>query len=137
MFRTTLSLMLSGFVILAAVSFQATKAQTPQNMIAVEKVRAKVNKLGVGRNIRVEVKLHDDTKLKGYISAIYPDSFNLTDAKTGASHDVDYADVSEVKKSGGGISSRTWIILAGAATAATVVGFTVLKPIVCDGGAGC
>ena len=73
--------MLSGFVILAAVSFQATKAQTPQNIIAVEKVRAKVNKLGVGRNIRVEVKLHDDTKLKGYISAINPDSFNLTDAE--------------------------------------------------------
>lgn len=137
MFRKTLALMLSGLVILAAVGLNAVRAQTAQDSATIEKVRAKVTRLGVGRDARVEVRLRDNTKVKGYISAANQDSFTVSDAKTGAAQNVDYADVREVKKSGGGISTKTWIILAGVATAAVIVGVTVIKPVLCDGGAGC
>jgi hypothetical protein len=50
---------------------------------------------------------------------------------------VAYADVKEVKKPGGGLSTRTWVIIGAAAVAAVIVGVTVIKPVVCDGGAGC
>jgi hypothetical protein len=129
--------MLSAIVIFAALGFQAARAQTMPDNAAIEKLRTKVQKIGVGPDARIEVKLRDATKLKGYVSAATQDSFTIVDKKSGASQNLNYADVAEVKKPGGGLSTRTWIILAGVATAAIIVGVTVVKPIVCDGGAGC
>lgn len=101
---------------------------------AAARARVKVEKLGAGSNAAVEVKLMDGTKLKGYVSAREQDSFTVTDRKTGASSVVRYAEVSEVKKSGGGLSTKSWIII-GSAIAGAVVTWIVLKPAVCDGGA--
>lgn len=94
----------------------------------------KVEKLGVGSDARVEVKLLDGTRLKGYVSAKEQDSFTVTDRKTGASSVVRYAEVSEVKKSGGGLSTKNWIII-GSAIAGAVVTWIIVKPALCDGGA--
>ncbi|MGA9995182.1 MAG: hypothetical protein WBP93_07210 [Pyrinomonadaceae bacterium] len=91
-------------------------------------------KQGTGKDARVEVKLRDNTKVKGYISEAGQDTFTVMDQKTGVSKTVAYADVSQVKKQGGGLSSRTWIILGAVAAAVVVVGI-VVKPAVCDGGA--
>jgi preprotein translocase subunit SecF len=110
----------------------AKEAQTP------EQARAKVRQIGVGSKARVEVRLRDKTKVKGYVSAAdSEDSFTVTDAKTGASRTIAYGDVDKVGKPGGGLSTRGWVILGAAATAAVVVGVTVLYPVLCDGGAGC
>ncbi len=68
---------------------------------AVEKVKADVAKRGVGREVRVTVKLNDGAKLKGYISAAGEDSFTLTDSKTGQTRTLAYSDVAQVKKPGG------------------------------------
>jgi hypothetical protein len=100
-------------------------------------VRAKVQQIGVGQKARVHVRMRDNTKLKGYISASEQDAFTITDAKTGAAQKLSYGDVAEVKKTGGGLSPLTIGILAGAAATALIVGFTVIKPVLCDGGAGC
>jgi hypothetical protein len=94
----------------------------------------KVEKLGVGSNTRVDVKLLDGTKLKGYLSAKDQDSFTITDSKTGANSVVRYSEVSEVKKSGGGFSTKSWIIL-GSVVAGAVVTWIIVKPAFCDGGA--
>jgi hypothetical protein len=135
--KRTFVLMLSTFVAVAAISLQPTGAQTAPDDQAIQKIKMKVAKIGLGPKARVEAKLRDRTKVKGYISAANADSFTITEQNTGNTRDLNYADVAEVKKSGGGLSSRGWIIIAGAATAATIVGFTVLKPVICDGGAGC
>ena len=96
------------------------------------KARAKVESLG--NNARVQVKLRDTTRLKGNISAVNPDSFTVTDARTGITNTVAYAQVDEVSKVGSGLSTKAWIII-GAAAVGAVVTWIVVKPALCDGGA--
>jgi len=118
--------------LVATLGLQSVWAQTVDELAA--KARARVASLGVGRNARAEVKLRDNTKLKGYISAAETDSFTIADSKSGATSTVRYAEVLEVKKAGGGLSSKSWIIL-GAATVGTVATWFIIKPVLCDGGA--
>jgi hypothetical protein len=121
----------------AALGFHVMRAQTATDAQSVDNTRAKVQRLGVGSKARIEGKLRDNTKFKGHISAATQDSFTVIDAQTGASQTIDYADVTSVKKRGGGFSTRGWVILGAAVAATVIVGLTVIKPIVCDGGAGC
>ncbi|MEK7830692.1 MAG: hypothetical protein AAB401_06365, partial [Acidobacteriota bacterium] len=60
------------------------------------KVKTGIAKLGVGPEARIEVKLRDKTKLKGYVSQINGDSFVIADAKTGATTEVPYPNVTSV-----------------------------------------
>jgi hypothetical protein len=62
-----------------------------------EKVKAGVEKLGVGEETYVRVKLRDKTKLAGYISEAREESFVVTDLKTSEATTVAYADVKKVK----------------------------------------
>jgi hypothetical protein len=121
----------------AAVSAGAKNLNEAAPAEKAAKARATVQKIGVGEKARVEVKLRDNTKLKGYVSAAGEDSFAVTDAKTGATTTVAYADAAQVKKQGGGLSPTTWAILGGAAAAAIIVTKVVIYPVLCDGGAGC
>src|SRR4051794_40097615 len=118
-----------------SANFGIAKAQSTQDTQS-QKIRTEVSKIGTGPKARVEAKLRDETKLKGYISGVDKDSFAVTNVNTGSVRQVSYDEVVQIKKPGHGLS-RTWIILAGAATAALVVGFTVIKPVLCDGGAAC
>lgn len=136
MFRRTFAIMLSGVLLTAALGFQPARAQAGKDGGADE-ARAKVEKVGVGRDARVEVRLRDNTRVKGYVSAAEQDSFTVTDSKTGATRAVAYAEVAQVKKPGGGLSPRAWVIIGAAAAAAVIVGVTVIEPVLCDGGAGC
>lgn len=138
MFRKMLSIMLSGLLLSTAFISQTASAQTMKEAASfVEQARAKVRKIGVGQKARVEVKMRDNTKLKGYVSAAGEDSFTVTDRKTGATSNVSYADVAQVKKQGSGLSPLTWAIIGGAAVTTLIVAVTVIQPILCDGGAGC
>jgi hypothetical protein len=134
MFSKIQAIILAAAVMFALSGTQAAKAQTDSQS---EKARAKVQQIGVGSDTRVEVKLRDNTKLKGYISAAGADSFSLTDSKMGTTQTVAYTDVAEVRKQGGGLSTRTLIILGAVGATALIVGLTVVKPVLCDGGAGC
>ena len=78
-----------------------TIAAAGQGDVAAEKVKAAVAKRGTGPKAKVNVRLKDRSKLKGYISQAGSDSFTLTDSKTGQARTLAYADVSEVKKQGG------------------------------------
>ncbi|MGH9930860.1 MAG: hypothetical protein ACREA9_16745 [Pyrinomonadaceae bacterium] len=134
MFKRTFAIMLSGLVLLAAFGFQGAGAQSLGDQQATEKVSSKVQKIGVGVNARVEVKLRDDTRLKGYISDADQASFTVVESTTGSSKTVSYADTSSVKKAGSGLSAKTWIILGAMAVGAAVT-WVVVKPALCDGGA--
>ncbi|HEY3037662.1 MAG TPA: hypothetical protein VGJ66_02940 [Pyrinomonadaceae bacterium] len=132
MLRKTFAILLSGMLLMTAFGFQHVLAQTGNDTQAAAKMRSRVEKIGVGPRARVEVKLRDNSELKGYISAADQDSFTVLDNNTGATRTVSYADASGVKKLGGG--SKNWIIL-GAAVVGAVVSWIIVKPVLCDGGA--
>ena len=133
MFKKTFALLISGMILAMSIALQPAQAQAGRDADAA-RARVKVEQLGVGSNARVEVKLLDGTRLKGYVSATEQDSFTVTDRKTGASSVVRYAEVSEVKKAGGGLSTKSWIII-GSAIAGAAVTWVIIKPVLCDGGA--
>lgn len=62
-----------------------------------EKVKSGIVKLGTGPTAKVEVKLYDNTKLKGYVSEANEDHFVVVDAKTGFHTEVPYPQVKQVK----------------------------------------
>jgi len=126
--------MLSGIILLTAFGFQPARAQSLSEQQATEKIRTKVIKMGVGVNVRVEVKLKDNTQFKGYISDANQDSFTVVESKTGSSKTISYFDASAVKKAGSGLSTKNLIILGAVAVGAAVT-WVVVKPVLCDGGA--
>lgn len=126
---------LSGMLLITAFGFQSILAQTASDTQRIEDIHLQVAKLGTGSKAKVHVKLRDNTKLKGYISDANQDSFTVVDSR--GPRTIAYTDVAEVRKQKGGISNLTWGIIAGAAAAAVIVGVTVIKPVLCDGGAGC
>lgn len=136
MFRKTFAVMILVVLLLSAFQIQPLQAQTKNDNQLIEKAREKVQEIGTGKKARVEVKLQNNKKLKGYISAVSTDSFTVTDSETGATQTLNYTDVKQVKKRGG-LSPLTLGIIAGAAVAAIIIGVTVIKPVLCDGGAGC
>jgi hypothetical protein len=134
MLKKSIAVIFSLTLLLTATNFQSTHAQTGVEAQRAEKARASVAKRGTGKDARVEVTLLNNTKLKGYIGDAGNDSFTLVDRKTGASQTVAYADVSQVKKAGGGLSTKTLIIL-GAVAAGVIITAIIVKPAFCDGGA--
>jgi len=70
-----------GTLLATAIGLDTVRAQTAREMQATERARANVLKLGVGRTSRVEVKLRDQTKIKGYVSDAGQDRFTVTDSK--------------------------------------------------------
>ncbi|HEY6230322.1 MAG TPA: hypothetical protein VIW64_03570 [Pyrinomonadaceae bacterium] len=134
MLRKIFAMMLSATLLLTAFGLRSMNAQGLADARATEKIRTKVQKIGTGGNARVEVKLRDNTRMKGYISGADQDSFTLVDSMSGSHNKLAYADTSSVNKAGGGLSGKTWIIL-GAAAVGAIVTWVIIKPVVCDGGA--
>jgi hypothetical protein len=62
-----------------------------------EKVKASIAKLGTGTEARIEVKLRDNRKLKGYISEASDKHFIVVDDRTGAATSVTYQQIKSVK----------------------------------------
>jgi hypothetical protein len=62
-----------------------------------QKVKTEIAKLGTGPDARVDLKLRDKTKLKGYISEVSDQSFAVVDDKTGTATTVAYPQVKQVQ----------------------------------------
>ena len=120
-------------VIITALSLSPALV-TAQSSAEIEKVRARVQTLSTSKDSQVEVKFRDRTKIKGYIDRVEPLSFTLRNAKDGTSQSITYSEVESVSKAGGGVSTKTWLILGGVAAGA-VTTWLIVKPAVCDGGA--
>jgi hypothetical protein len=101
MVRRTLTVALAC-IMLALVSAKPALAgtsverETAKRAKVTEKVKRGVAKLGVGESARVEVSLRDDARVVGYVSKAGEDGFAVTNAATGATTQVPYADVSRV-----------------------------------------
>ena len=91
----------------------------------VEKIKAKIAKLGTGEKAKARIKLRSGEKLKGYISSVGENDFAITDKKSGQTKTVLYADVVEARKPG--LSKGTKIaIVAGIGVVATAAILAVL-----------
>jgi hypothetical protein len=121
-------------VIITAVSFGLPATAKGQSTVEIEKIRAKVQILSASKEQQVQVTFRDQTKSKGYIHSVEPVSFSLRDPKDGTSQSISYSEVVNISKAGGGISTKTWLILGGVAAGA-VTTWLIVKPAVCDGGA--
>lgn len=133
MFRRFVALTLAAATFALALSIPTTHAQSSDADLV--KVKSKVQELSLNRDQAVEVKLKDSTKFKGNISNVTPDSFTVIHSKTAQSQTFSYNEVAQVKKSGGGgLSTKTWLILGGVA-AGVVTTWLIVRPAVCDGGA--
>lgn len=98
MFRKILSVALVVFLLnVAGVRFAYAGSKEVKEPRFAEKVKEGVGKLGTGAEARVEVKLRDKTKLRGYVSEAGKESFVIVDEKTGATSAVTYSQVKQVR----------------------------------------
>jgi hypothetical protein len=98
MLKKVLSLVLVGFLLnVIGVSFAYAGSKEEKETRLAEKVKEGIRKLGTGAEARIEVKLRDKTKLKGYVSEAGEDSFAIVDERTGATSTVTYSQVKQVQ----------------------------------------
>lgn len=120
MFKRKLTLILIGALLFSMSASPLTLAKSKEEKAAefASKVKADIDRLGVGPDARIEVRLRDKTKLKGWVSSIGEESFVIADGKTGAATEVPYPDVAKVK--GNNLSTGATIAIAtGAAVGLT------------------
>ena len=94
-----------------------------RNTEQAEKIKNEIDRRGKGEKSRVKVRLRDKTEVKGYISEINADSFQVTDEKTGKAATIAYDNVEKV--GGRGMSRNTKIgigVGVGIAAAGIILG---------------
>ena len=86
-------------LLLNAVGVGSVYADTKEEKEArfTERVRENISKLGTGTDARVEVRLRNKTKLKGYISQINENSFVVVEDNTNISTEVSYQQAKQIK----------------------------------------
>ena len=118
-----------------ATEFDPTTKKDPAPQI--DKIKAKVARLGTGEKAKAKVKLRSGEKLKGYVSAAGENDFTITDKKTGQSKTIAYSEVDSVGKPGlsKGTKITLIVVVAVVATAAILAAVVVhgLKNFDIDG----
>jgi sRNA-binding regulator protein Hfq len=121
MIKKCLSVAFIG-LLLFSTNLQSISAQTNtgNNTVTTDKIKANVVKRRTGEKARVNVKMLNGTKMKGFISQAGEDSFSLTDPKTKQTSTLAYSDVAQVK--GTGLSTTSKILIGvGVGVAITAV----------------
>lgn len=97
MLKRLLSVSLVGLLLnlVCMTPIYAASKEEKQARLAL-KVKESVLKFGTGQSARVKVKLHDKTKLQGYISAANGERFTVTDS-TGMATTINYPQVKSVQ----------------------------------------
>jgi hypothetical protein len=104
--RTYFICLLASVLVIASISMPVTAQQSNSDGATLEKVKAKVAKIGVGEKAKATVKLKDGTKIKGYIGQAGSDDFVLRDRKTDAPTTIRYSDVAKVESNRGHSTAR-------------------------------
>jgi hypothetical protein len=120
----------------ASPLFISAQTRTNNTDSTIAKIKTAVEKRGTGENKRVEVKMLNGTKLKGYVSQANDDSFTLVDAETKQPSTIAYGDVAKVSNRLSKGDKITLGIVAGAAIAAAVVVGAIIG-IRCKNEGGC
>ena len=131
MFKKLLSLVLVGLLAQAASAPAVARTPTGKEARFAERVRQGIAKLGVGPQARVKVKLRDKTELEGYVSDARDDHFVVADAKTGATSNVPYPQVKQVK--GHNLSTRAKVAIGVGIAAAVIIVIAIVNASLDDG----
>lgn len=94
--KKTLSLIFVGLVLNLFFFHTTVTAGTKEEKFAV-KVKAGIEKIGVGKESRVKVKLKDGSKIEGYVSKIADDSFTVVNEKNNAVIEIQYSKARQIK----------------------------------------
>ncbi len=97
MFKKVTAVVLAGLIFTIGVVPAYAGAKEEKEARFALKVKDGISKLGTGTEARVEVKLRDKTKLKGYVSESGDESFVIVIEKTGMATTVAYPQVKQVK----------------------------------------
>lgn len=125
MFKKILSLVLVVLLlnVIGVNSAYAGDSKEEKAARFTERVRAGISKLGTGTEARIEVKLRNKTKLKGYVSEATAENFTVIDAN-GVATEVAYPQVKQVK--GNNLSEGVTIaIVVGILAVAIILAATV------------
>lgn len=95
--KSKIAFLLFIFLITATANPIFAQTQDKKQAEWQAKVKSKIEKLGVGENSLIEVKLKDKTKVKGYIGEISDDYFVVIDKLNGTSTKVPYPQVKQAK----------------------------------------
>jgi hypothetical protein len=90
MIKRLLSLTMIGLMFNLVCNTSVVAKSKSREVEFAAKVKAAVARLGSGNHARIEVKLHDKRKLKGYVSQAGDDGFFVVDEKTGTTTHVAY-----------------------------------------------
>lgn len=122
----SISWLLAALLLLAPATqiFGAGQKTNPQ-AAAIEKIKIKVAKLGVGDKARATIKRNDGTRVKGYVYSTSDDDFVIRDKNTNTSTTIRYADVASVDDNRGHSIARNILISVGIG-AAVVLGAVYL-----------
>jgi len=97
-------------LVVTGISMPVAAQQSNSEGATLEKIKAKVSKLGTGEKAKATVILKDGTKKKGYIGQAASDDFILRDRKTDLPTTVRYSDVSKVESNRGHSTARNLAI---------------------------
>ena len=86
--------------------------------------KGEVQKRSVGERSRVRVTLRNQSEVKGYISQIDTDTFQVTGKKSGRVTTIAYQDVARIR--GGGMSTVAKIAITAAVVAGAMIGLGLL-----------
>src|SRR5947209_4387859 len=116
-----LSCLLSVLLLLAPVTqTHAAGQKTERQRPAIERIRNRIAKLGVGSKARATITLNDGAKVKGYVYSAGDEDFVIRDRKTDAPTSIRYADVKKIDDNRGHSLARNILIAVGIGTAATL-----------------
>ena len=125
MFKKYLIVVLTFLVLnlsLNSVAFAETKPEKEAKF--AEKVKINVTKLGAGTDAKIQVKLKDGTKLKGYVSQINENSFVVTDEKTNVATEIPYPNAKQVK--GNNLNTGVAIAIAAGILVGIIIVFAIV-----------
>ena len=98
MIKRLVSLVVSNSLVLflCAGTLVASSSEEKEAKLATV-VKSRISKLGTGSAARIEVKLRDKTKIKGYVREIAEDHFVVVDDRTGVTTTIAYTQAKQVK----------------------------------------
>jgi hypothetical protein len=110
--RTYLICLLASALFVASISMPVVAQQSNSEGTTLDKVKAKVAKLGTGEKAKATVILKDGKKVKGYIGQAGSDDFVLRDRKTDSPTTLRYSDVSKVESNKGHSTARNLALVS-------------------------
>lgn len=114
MLKTYLSRFISVLLLLApATPLAVAGQQRDKQTTAVEAIKIKVGRLGVGEKARATITLKDGTKTKGYVGRTSEDDFVMRERKTDNATTIRYLDVAKVEGHKGHSTAKVIGISAG------------------------